>query len=318
MYDFIGDIHGHADELVELLHALGYRPDGGVYAHPHRRVVFLGDYIDRGPKIPQTLAIVRGMVERGTALAILGNHEFNALCYATADPARPGEFLRRHTAKNAHQHRATLDQLDPAELADYVAWFRTLPVWLDLGQVRAVHACWDEQAMALVSHGLGRNGGMTPAFLAAASDPGDELYAATEILLKGKEVPLPAGVSFLDPDGHERTSMRTRWYRPADGTRYREYAFYSFPVDVDHHLPAEVVAAARPYPADAPPVFVGHYWLTGKHPELLAPNVACLDYSVAKGGFLCAYRWDGEQTLDPARLLTARVAISNPPTGPRP
>lgn len=44
-------------------------------------------------------------------------------------------------------------------------------------------------------------------------------------------------------------------------------------------------------------MFVGHYWLKDERPSLLAPNVACLDYSVAKGGFLCAYRWQGERTL---------------------
>jgi hypothetical protein len=48
---------------------------------------------------------------------------------------------------------------------------------------------------------------------------------------------------------------------------------------------------------DAKPVFVGHYWLSAPRPALLAENVACLDYSVAKGGLLCAYRWDGEQKL---------------------
>jgi len=53
------------------------------------------------------------------------------------------------------------------------------------------------------------------------------------------------------------------------------------------------------------PVFVGHYWLSGARPSLLRGNVACLDWSVARGGFLCAYRWDGERTLDPARFVTA-------------
>ena len=50
------------------------------------------------------------------------------------------------------------------------------------------------------------------------------------------------------------------------------------------------------YPRDAVPVFVGHYWLTGT-PTPLAANVACTDYSVAKGGKLVAYRWDGESEL---------------------
>jgi hypothetical protein len=44
-------------------------------------------------------------------------------------------------------------------------------------------------------------------------------------------------------------------------------------------------------------VFFGHYWLSASRPETLADNVACLDFSVARGGFLCAYRWHGEQTL---------------------
>jgi hypothetical protein len=50
-------------------------------------------------------------------------------------------------------------------------------------------------------------------------------------------------------------------------------------------------------PTTAKPVFIGHYWLSASKPEILADNVACLDYSVAKGGFLCAYRWQGEQRL---------------------
>ncbi|MFO1021594.1 MAG: hypothetical protein U0903_12990 [Planctomycetales bacterium] len=49
MYDLIGDVHGYANELVALLEALGYRRTGGVYAHPERKVIFLGDFIDRGP-----------------------------------------------------------------------------------------------------------------------------------------------------------------------------------------------------------------------------------------------------------------------------
>ena len=58
-----------------------------------------------------------------------------------------------------------------------------------------------------------------------------------------------------------------------------------------------MIATASPYPADAKPVFVGHYWLMAPRPALLAENVACLDFSVAKGGFLCAYRWDEEKKL---------------------
>lgn len=143
MYDLIGDIHGYADELLQLLKKLGYRQDHGVYAHPERKVIFLGDFIDRGPKIREVLDIVRPMVEQETALAVMGNHELNALAYHTTDPANPGEFLRPHSPKNKKQHQQTLDQLKEADRASYLDWFRALPLWLDLDGLRVVHACWD-------------------------------------------------------------------------------------------------------------------------------------------------------------------------------
>ena len=72
-YDIIPDIHGHHRKLVRLLDGLGYR------RHPEGRMaLFLGDYLDRGPEIREVLHTVRGMVEAGDALAILGNHESNA------------------------------------------------------------------------------------------------------------------------------------------------------------------------------------------------------------------------------------------------
>jgi hypothetical protein len=50
-------------------------------------------------------------------------------------------------------------------------------------------------------------------------------------------------------------------------------------------------------------VFVGHYWMQGTTPTRLAPNVACLDWSVARGGPLVAYRFDGESEIDNARFV---------------
>ena len=105
MYDLIGDIHGHADELVQLLEALGYQKVQGTYRHSERKVIFVGDFIDRGPKIRQVLEIVRPMIEGGHALAVMGNHELNALAYHTEDPESPGKYLRRRSDKNVGQHR---------------------------------------------------------------------------------------------------------------------------------------------------------------------------------------------------------------------
>src|SRR5271155_4426880 len=115
MYDLIGDIHGHADELEQLLEALDYQRAQGTYRHPERKVIFLGDFIDRGPKIRQVLEIVRPMIEEGTALAVMGNHELNALAYHTEDPEVPGEYLRPHIEKNVEQHCKPIEQLKPQE-----------------------------------------------------------------------------------------------------------------------------------------------------------------------------------------------------------
>ncbi len=297
MYDLIGDIHGHSDHLEQLLCKLGYQRSQGVYRHPERQVIFLGDFIDRGPKIRQVLETVRPMIDEGAALAVMGNHELNALAYHTEKPGSPGEFLRPHTPKNEKQIWQTVTQLNPGELREALEWFRTLPLWLDLPGLRAVHACWCEPAISVVAPELERHQGITPEFLHSACGEGGKLFAPVETVLKGKEVPLPVGVSFQDRDGHARTRTRIRWYLSPKGHSYRSYALTD-EIASDRPLESAVADAAEPYPSDAKPVFFGHYWLAPNRPQPLARNVACLDYSVAKGGFLCAYRWNGEQELD--------------------
>jgi len=74
MYDIIGDVHGHADRLEKLLIKLGYKNLKGVYEHPSRQCIFLGDLIDRGPQIRASLQIIKSMCASGNALAIMGNH----------------------------------------------------------------------------------------------------------------------------------------------------------------------------------------------------------------------------------------------------
>src|SRR5580658_2750257 len=108
-YDIVGDVHGHATKLKFLLEKLGYREKKGVYSHPERKVIFVGDFIDRGPEIRATLQIARAMVDGESALAVMGNHEFNAMAYHTPDGE--GDFLRKHTPEKIEQHRATMEQL---------------------------------------------------------------------------------------------------------------------------------------------------------------------------------------------------------------
>ena len=94
-YDVIGDIHGQADKLEALLRKLGYLHRASGWVPPHdRQAVFLGDLIDRGPDQVKVVNAVRSMIDAGHARSVMGNHEFNAIGYATPRRDAPGEFLR--------------------------------------------------------------------------------------------------------------------------------------------------------------------------------------------------------------------------------
>lgn len=300
-YDIIGDIHGCVATLERLLEQLGYTRDAdGVYGHAERRVIFLGDFIDRGPQQREVLALVRAMTDAGTALAVMGNHEFNAIAFATPDQARGG-YLRAHSSKNLRQHQVFLDAYadDPAAYADVIEWFKTLPMWLDLGDLRVIHACWDAEIIDRLG-----TPELTDAVLHAACEYGSWEYEATMTILKGREIPLPDGHMFHDKDGNARHDIRIRWWDRS--ARTYAHAFLG-PENARTHIPDDEIAGDHliEYSHQEPPVFLGHYWMEGT-PEPLAPNIACLDYSVARpGGKLVAYRWDGEQALAHDKFIAA-------------
>ena len=228
IYDIIGDIHGHADELVELLDRLGYSEQSGVFRHPSRQVIFCGDFIDRGPQIRDVLAIASSMVRNEAAQTVMGNHEFNAIAFQTPHPEKPGEFLRPHTSKNIRQHQATLDQLSQQEVSEYIAWFQTLPVALDLGTLRIVHACWDESSINFVNDQLDSADPFNSDFMLKATTQGEDLFEHIERVLKGPEVQLPEGTTVHDKDGHVRRRVRIRWFEaPGD----RSVGQYSLPLN---------------------------------------------------------------------------------------
>ena len=76
-FDIVGDVHGCCDELEQLLQQLGYeRNDGGSWTHPAgRKAIFVGDLVDRGPRIVDTLKTVMSMSQAGAALCVPGNHD---------------------------------------------------------------------------------------------------------------------------------------------------------------------------------------------------------------------------------------------------
>jgi len=308
MHDIIGDIHGHADELIRLLEALDYRKINGVYRHPNRKVVFCGDFIDRGPRIRDVLSICRSMCENNAAMAVMGNHELNALAFHTPHAEMPGEFLRRQTPKNIKQHSATLNQLSASELSDALAWFRTLPVALDAENFRVVHACWDAGNLEELRLATEQFGAMTEEFLHHATRENDPVFEAIERVLKGPEMQLPEGIVLTDKEGNRRKRARIRWFDPVGDVCCGEYCLPAQSLEALSVV--EIPKSVRPaeYPQNAPPVFFGHYWFPAEaSPSPLRSNIACLDYSVAKNGLLCAYRFNGEACLSPESFVTVKA-----------
>lgn len=300
-YDIIGDVHGCATELEALLENLGYRNDAGAYRHPERQALFVGDLIDRGAEQLRVLEIVKSMVDAGTAQIVMGNHEFNAIAYHTEHPASPGEHLRPHTSKNYKQHQEFLDQLTDEQQHRYIDWFKTLPLWLDLGAVRVVHACWHPGSMKVVASELGSNRFTTTEQLVNATSRDHPLYDAVEVLLKGPEISLVdrGQPAYRDKDGHRRTHARLRWWKE-DATTLRELAEMGANLTTEDHQPypdlpdIEVAPEERSYVyTDRVPVFYGHYWREGTPEHLLdwTAYTACVDFSAVNGGTLTAYRW---------------------------
>ena len=313
-YDVIGDVHGHFDKLAALLLKMGYVPKGGSFAPPSgRQAVFVGDLIDRGPEQTKVLKAVRAMVDSGDARVVMGNHEFNAIGFVTRDPhAGTGEYLRPNrfendkARKNRQQHAQFLAQVGEgsSQHRDWVQWFKTLPLHLDLGGIRVVHAWWDDALVGLVNRNYWDSNGrqVSEDFLHNCFGHEPAWKIARETLTTGVEHPLPPGTFVIDKEGHRHPNLRVAVWRH-EAKKMRDIAI--FPggdlslvgdLEVPDHLPLAEVTGA--------PILFGHYWFSGT-PVLESPKVACLDWSAAAKGPLVAYRWDGETQLSNEKLVAA-------------
>ena len=304
-YDIIGDIHGCNLTLVKLLTELGYQQGAdGIYKHTERKAILLGDFIDRGPGQREVISIVKAMIDAGSALSVMGNHEFNAIAYATRDRVS-GKHLRPHNKKNRKQHQVFLKAYedDATSKKTAIEWFKSLPLWLDLDDIKIVHACWDKKEIENIKKIQNGSSYLSDDLLHASCQKGNWQYNAIETILKGKEITLPEGQNFSDKDGNVRHEIRVCWWDQSART-YQE-AFMG-PEHARTYIPNDEITGDHliGYTHEEPPVFLGHYWLEGE-PEPLADNIACTDYSVAKpGGKLVAYRWDGEKVLDKNKFVS--------------
>jgi protein phosphatase len=148
-FDIIGDVHGCADELQTLLATLAYvRDEAGVFRHPAgRKAVFVGDLVDRGPRVADVLRIVMAMADAGTALAVPGNHDLKLV-----------KKLRGRDVQVKHGLAETLEQLnnETPEFRERAATFLDDLVShyvLDGGHLVVAHAGMKE---AMQGRGSGR------------------------------------------------------------------------------------------------------------------------------------------------------------------
>lgn len=148
-FDIIGDVHGCADELATLLGKLGYRvtwpsqadpatsPGLGlpsVETPPGRRIIFVGDLVDRGPRSADVLRLVLAMTRSGGALLVPGNHDMKFL-----------RWLKGEKVAMTHGLDATVRSLEGAPPRLLVAVRDMLSalwshLWLDEGRLAVAHA----------------------------------------------------------------------------------------------------------------------------------------------------------------------------------
>lgn len=306
-YDFIPDIHADAARLTSTLWNLGYTYRNSCWRAPKGRMaVFLGDFIDTGHENALVLQEVRKMIDAGQAHAVMGNHELNAIHYMTpglnvVDYDKSG-YMRAHNAQNSRQTETFLAEfpVGSQQAEEIIQFFMSLPIYLDLGGIRVVHAAWNEDDIAAIA-------ARRPDARIQASDLQDLAMERTEdpfvkaVLssVKGPEIKLPDGYGFHDHKRDYRTNIRLKWW------------------NVEAHTWADI-AASVPDPSELPdssvpnlagivkpgtvPVVFGHY-KRKSHFEIDAPIALCLDYPDRP----MAYRWDGEGTF-----LSHKIVFAGP------
>lgn len=296
-YDIFGDIHGQYLRLTRVLENLGYAKKNGLYRKKGHKMIFVGDLIDRGVNSAKVLELVKNHVEAGLAELIIGNHEYNLWGYCNSDSK--GNFYRPHLAKNERQVVNTLKSYKGKKkmLTKHLEFIETLPVYINKKSFRAVHACWDKEAIKYLKSNYGKR--LSPLTLQKSFGGDKELKRSLKLLLSGPEIELPPGLEFYDSDGNPRSKYRYKWWEETEGKNYRKVA-----VKPNPKIPKKKVKLQlkdRSYADHKKPLFVGHYSMRGE-PELLLPNMACVDW-VKRRNRIVVYRFSKEQVLSEKNLV---------------
>jgi hypothetical protein len=170
--DIIGDVHGEYAVLERLLAHLGYDADG--YSAQGRRLVFLGDLIDRGPDSPAVVDRVMSMADHGLAQCVMGNHELNILL------GRPlpgnGWFIQPNPVEDPDEFHS--EPVDEEKIDRYLQFFRSLPLVLENESLRLVHACWHAPSISRLRRDMSLGLSVTDLYREYEADVGRKLKDA--------------------------------------------------------------------------------------------------------------------------------------------
>jgi hypothetical protein len=301
--DIVGDVHGEYDVLRRLMAVLGYDANGE--SADRRRLVFLGDLIDRGPDSPAVVELVMELVASGRAQCLLGNHELNVVLGRPL--AGNGWFIQPNPAEKAGEFHSA--RVDPGRIDEYLAFFGSLPLILEHESLRLVHACWHPPSVARIRRDMLASPTLTSLYRQYEIDVQKMLHEA-ELAHLVEEEAMFYSVALDDPDwsaellpahaeaeviamngnpvrvlttgsvqaakspfyamGHWRMADRCKWWDSYDE---------QVPVIIGHFWRRFDTAAERITGVFGRDVFEGvdsHAWMGSNN------NVYCVDYSVGQ------------------------------------
>lgn len=139
--DIIGDIHGEYDALVSLIRVLGYDLSGN---HPdNRKLIFVGDLVDRGPSSVKVVHLVKQLMDNGNAQCIIGNHEMNIMMGLK----REGNGWFFGSPHDDDKKAFNSEFASESDRTLFLEFFNSLPLVLESNKLRIVHACWDQESI---------------------------------------------------------------------------------------------------------------------------------------------------------------------------
>lgn len=282
---FVGDVHGQSSKLFELMQSQDCIEDQYETAFINSHLVFVGDLANMPTNIQgDDLAVlrrVRSLTETNRAFCLMGNHELIAIKaqLGFTTECDSGSFVDK------------VQKREDAALY-WVEWFKTLPVYLDFGEIRAVHACWHQETIDRLKPYLTETNAIKPECWAFILDPEHELSELLCVLLEGPKAKLPKGHYYLNKNGCPSAAARIAWWK----NRYGIASISDLTVNTEVHLSPDIeqyVSVEELNWVEPPiyPTIIGHYGLEPtQYPSKLSDRVVCVDYqAIMPGADLVGY-----------------------------